>query len=410
MAGIAKQLTSSLAAALIAAGCALADDADTLRTTVEQANTLLSQGKADDALAMYSKSLEQAGAAAPAELVYDNACALLAAGKLPEAEAGFRTIAARESSPLAASAAYNLGLIEAKRAEDSAQKSPQDAIDALKRAERQFRTALAGTPNDDAAAKNIDLVQRRIAALQKKQEEHKKQDEQKKQQQQQQKDSKQGESRKSDQQNGEQSQQSNQDKQQGDQNLSDDLNKLAQQEDQQSKDSHDLNDKSQQGKSKEDMAKDQQQAAQKQEDLRKKTDEAKKKTESQSSKAQSQQEKDSMNKAKENLDKAEEAQKQAEEKLKNGDSKSAEQLQKDAADKLRQAAQQARKGEDAQKQQEQQQQQEAQAQQQEQGEKQGDKPFDATAAQILDQEKKIKEALARMQRQRSKPAPVAKDW
>ena len=47
------------------------------------------------------------------------------------------------------------------------------------------------------------------------------------------------------------------------------------------------------------------------------------------------------------------------------------------------------------------------------GQKEGEasgKPFDATAAQILDQERKIKEILARLQRQRARPAPVGKDW
>ena len=104
MRGIGRQLSFVPPTAALSGRCALVvlaiaaasgmARAGDLQASVEQANSLLKQGKADEALALYGATLEREGANAPAELVYDNACALLAANKLPEAEAAFRSILA----------------------------------------------------------------------------------------------------------------------------------------------------------------------------------------------------------------------------------------------------------------------------------------------------------------------------
>jgi hypothetical protein len=377
--------------------------ADDLASRVAQANTLMQQGKPQDALAIYSAAAEKAGPAAPAELIFNRACALLATDQIADAEAGFRAVLARAANdPLRAAAGYNLGLLESKRADAQQGANSAEAIDTLRRAERLFRSASAPAP-DPAAAKNIDLVQRRIAALL----EHQKQEEQQKkepqnQQGQSDKDSKPQNS--DEKKNGGQSQDKNQQQSTAkDQNLSDDLNTLADRQEQQSKQSDALNKQSEQGTPQDQLADQQQKAADQQKDLRDKTEQAKKQAASKSGAAKDQRQKDALNQATDKLDKAQQAQRQAEEKLRQGDAKSAEQLQQEAARQLHEAAQQAKSAEDAQQKQEQAQQQEADRQQQ-------GKPFDATAAQILDQERTNKALRERMTRQRIRPAPVSKDW
>ena len=385
--------------------------ADDLPSQIAVANKLMLDGKPVDALALYSAAADKAGARAPLELAFNRACAQLAVGQVAEAEKALRDVLARApTAELRAAAAFNLGSLESQRADAQHEQAPKDAIDSLRRAERLFRTASSELP-DPAAATNIDLLQRRTATLldRQKKEEEQKQDKSGKGS----KDNKSPDSKPSDKKDGQQgkpddkSQQPNPD----DKNLSDDLNKLADQQDQQTKKSNDLTKQSEQGAPKEQQDQQQKQAADQQKNLRDKTEQAKKQAESKSTAAPDQQQKDAMSQAKDKLDKAEKAQQQAEEKLKQGDTKSAEQLQKDAAQQLRDAAQQAKSAEDAKKQQDQlKEQQEQAAQQQQEGDKDQSKPFDATAAQILDQERREKAMRDRVARQRIRPAPVSKDW
>ena len=116
-----------------------------------------------------------------AQLDFNRSCALLKLEKPAEAEKVLRDLDARRGldRTLRAEVRYNLGLLEAQHAETLAKSDPPKAIDALRSAERRFRNALADSPGDADAARNIDIVQRRRAELMKQQE----QKEQKEQQQ-----------------------------------------------------------------------------------------------------------------------------------------------------------------------------------------------------------------------------------
>lgn len=411
MAGIGRQLAGAMVVAGAMLGTPMAVRADDLHDRVARANALMADGKADDAAAIYTRDLAALGEGAPARLWYDAGCALLAGKDFDQAEAPLKVALSRaEDEHLRAASAFNLGVLEARRAEAGTKDGSESSLRSLRRAERYFRTAAASDPTDAGAPKNVDLVQRRIAAIeeQRRQEQQQKQDE-RKQQGKENKDAKPNDSRPGDHKNPEQSGKSEEPKQQGD-SLSDQLNDLAGKQEKAGEDSKNMSDRSDKGESKDALAKEQAKAAQNQKDLRDQTQTAKQEAESQAKAAQDPNQREAMDKAKESLDKAGEAQKKAEEKLKEGDTKSAEQLQKDAAKSLQDAAQQAKAAQEAKQKQEQAQ----QAQQQEQaGQKDSAKeaqPFDATAAQILDQERKIKQQVQRIQRQRSRPAPVAKDW
>ncbi len=397
-------------AMMLSATLARADD---LPSQIAAANKLMQDGKPAEALAIYSAAADTAGANPPAELLFNLACAQLSAGQIAEAEKDLRTVlTSAPTSELRSAAAYNLGLLESQRADAQQEQAPKDAIDTLRRAERLFRTATSESA-DPAAAKNIDLLQRRIAALldrQKKEDEKKDDKSGKDSKDQKSKDSKPNEKKDGQQGKPDDKNQQSNPSQPDDKNLSEDLNKLADQQEHQGKKSNDLSKQSEQGAPKEQQQEQQKQAADQQKDIRDKTEQAKKQAESKSSKAQDQPQKDAMSRAKDKLDKAEKAQQQAEEKLKQGDTKAAEQLQKEAAQQLRDAAQQAKSAEEAKKQQELKEQQEQAAQDQQQGDKDQSKPFDATAAQILDQERKEKAMRDRIARQRARPVPVSKDW
>jgi Ca-activated chloride channel homolog len=401
--------------ALAALACVLAAPlvrADDLADQISAANKLMQSGKPQEALSAYSAAAEKAGEAAPSELLFNRACAQLAADQLPDAETGFRSVLTKSGSEtLRASANYNLGLIESRHADSKQDTALPEAIDHLRRAERFFRAANASATDPDAA-RNIDLVQRRIAALldkQKQQDQQKKDEDKQDKSKQDSKDNKSKDQRQSDQKSGDQSKSDEKNQQQNsdDQNLSDDLNKLADQQEQQSKQSNSMTKQSEQGAPKEQMADQQKKAADQQSDLHKKTEEAKKQAEAKSGAAQDKGQKDALDQTKDKLDKATQAQQQAEEKLKQGDTKGAEEKQKEAAQQLRDAAQQAKSAEEAKQKQDAAQE---QAAKQQQGEDPQGKPFDATAAQILDQERRDKQMRDRMMRQRVRPAPVPKDW
>ncbi len=184
MSGIAKptrSIRSSAAACVAAFLCIVAPAfAEDLATQTEAANKLLQDGKPREALDAYSAAIS-ATPAPPPELLFNRACALLADSKLPDAETDFRAVLARNSSDsLRAAAFYNLGLIESRQADVAQEKAVPEAIEHLRRSERCFRSSTAITP-DPAAARNIDLIQRRLAALleQQKQEQQKQEEKEK---------------------------------------------------------------------------------------------------------------------------------------------------------------------------------------------------------------------------------------
>jgi Ca-activated chloride channel family protein len=146
-------------------------------------------------------------------LVFNRGCAQLAAGDSTAAEKTFLDVDASAADPsLRAAARYNLGQIACKQAEPMVEKDKAAAIETYRRAERHFRNALADQPGNADAARNIEVVQRKIAKLL---------DEQKKQEQQQ-KDPK--------------DQQNKQDQKDQDKNNPDQQNKDQQKQDQDKKD------------------------------------------------------------------------------------------------------------------------------------------------------------------------------
>jgi hypothetical protein len=411
MRGIDKHLASAWVAVVALFGAAAVARADELHERVSQANALMAEGKVDEATAIYQQDLAALGEKAPVQLWYDAGCAMLAGKQFEQAEVPLRVALSRAGDDrLRSAAAFNLGVLEARRAEGKAKDGLDAVVDSLRKAERYFRTAATADPSDASATKNVDLVQRRIAAVQEqqKQERQQKQDNEKKDKSKDNKDGKSGDSKSGDGKNSEQ--QPDKNDQQKDDSLSDQLNDLAKKQEEAGKDSKNLSDKADKGEPKEKLAEDQAKAAQKQQDLSKHTEKARKEAESKSQSAQDQAQKEAIDKAKENLDKDQEAQKKAEDKLKEGDTKSAEQLQKEAAQKLQDAAQQAKASQEAKEKAEQTQQAQQQEQQGQQEPGKDMQPFDATAAQILDQERKNKQQAQRIQRQRVRPVQVKKDW
>lgn len=436
------------AAALLIACCASMSLADTPTELFRRGNDLMRQGKATEAVKAYTEA--QSGGASSAVdttipqhfadvLLYNLGSAQLAAGNLAEADRSLRAVIERSpDASLRAKAGFNLGSLEATRAEPLAEDKPQEAVDTYRKAERFFRAALTDDPSDTATRENIDAVQRRIAALLEK---IKQQEEEKKKQQQQQEQQGQSEQQpppekggqgkdtqnnKSQQNQGENKEggQKQQDQQQQQQSASDALNRLSQEQKEQSRKSEE---QAKQQPSDE-KSKQQAESAQKQEDLRKQTEQAAEQLRQQAEKTQDPKQKEQLQEAAKKAQDATEQQKQAERDLKQGESEKAAEQQKQAADKLSEAQANAERADEMRTEQEQQQQdkadakkddqqkgqqqQQAQAAQEAQQGKDGQqRPFDATAAQILDKEKENKRLLERYYRQlRGKPAPVKKDW
>ena len=88
----------------------------------------------------------------------------------------------RLSPDLQGQTQYLLGLIEHAQAAALAESKPDEAIAGLKKAERRFRNAAALAPDLAGAAKNVDLTQRLIAAIEQAQREREQQKQQQGQQ------------------------------------------------------------------------------------------------------------------------------------------------------------------------------------------------------------------------------------
>lgn len=423
------QCATIASAVVCCAFTALADP--TKVETPQTAAELLVTGKHAEAIAAYDALIQSAGQSPPIELRLGRAAAL-AALQPGEGEAELRELLASASRPeVQAAAAFHLGLLEARRGEPapakpsdgpaggSAAPTPSEAnaetaIKTLKRAERFFRMSGALHAGDGGAAVNVDLVQRRIAAIQ---EQERERQEREKQQQQNKQQSQQGDkSQQSDQPNPSETGDPKPDQQQGDDqqgknkdgSLSDELKNLA---DQQQRAADET--------AKQQPSPDQQAAAQKaaenaqrQRDLREKTREVSEKAKSQADASKRDQKREELDKAKQKLDEAQKAQSQAEQQLKDGNKEEAAKSQQQAADALRQAQQHAAADEAAKQQEKDQQQAEQEAKEQPQQQaQQPQRPYDATAAQILDRERWLREQLRRVQAQiRSRTAPVEKDW
>lgn len=413
---MAVVLTGGLLSSVLVAP-ALADSAS---ERVQQANEMMAAGKPGDALPLYDAAITALPTGTPpsARLVFNRGCAHSAIGNLDAAEADLgAALEQAQNDSLRSAAAYNLGLIHASRAEQAAKDKPEAAIAELRKAERLFRTGFALSPADAGAARNVEVTQRRLAELEdrlRKQKEQEKKD----QQSQSGKDGKKGEQQKK---AGDQKGQPN-DQQQNQQQSgspSERLDQLAKEQDQQSKKSQE-----QAGKQAEQSPADRQETNQRQakdqESLRDETKNASSQLRDMAEQQQDEKTRDELKAAADKLDKTQADQKKAEEDLTAGKPEDASKSQDGAAKKLREATANAKAAEQALAQQKQDEQQKGKEQEAKEAkpdpasDKQNGEPqraFNATAAQILDREKQIRDQIDKYLRaMRTRTAPVEKDW
>ena len=210
MSGISRAWT--MAAILAAGAIVLPVAAQVEQSEMDAAAARFAEKKYPEAVTLYDRLLSQLG---PDEqhlrpvLTFNRGCDQLAAEDQPGAEKSFLEVdSSATDRRLRSAARYNLGRMACTQAEALTEKDRKAAIEIYRRAERFFRNAIGDEPDSADAARNIDLVQRRIAKLL---EEQQQQDQQ--QQNQQQTDQQQQDQQKQDQQN----QQPNQDQQNPDQ-------------------------------------------------------------------------------------------------------------------------------------------------------------------------------------------------
>lgn len=351
-----------------------------------------------------------------ADARYNAGRELFLAGKYKEAAEQFRDADVASRDPeLSARARFNLGQTLLKqppsdRASES-KETPEQVKSRLEGAARAFRSALEAKPNDAEAARNVEIARRMLQDFEEQQE---------KQKQQQQKDqqSKNGDSKdqkkdgkpedKQDQKDGgqkdkdqkdQQGQQSGKAGEQNQQNA-DKLNDLAEQQERAADQSKKASEQKDAGEKK----KEQDQAKRDQQSVNEKTEQQEKASE-QTSGAQ----------AKEKTDAAQKEQQAASEALEKGDEKKAEEHQRKAAELLKEAAKSEQDKADQAKQEEAKQDQAKQAEAKNQDKnakpKEEQPKYDQTASQLLDKERKERDARQQMLRAlRGRPVPVEKDW
>lgn len=139
--------------------------------TVARALELFEQGRHADALRELDSARERVRAdntALAAKIDYNRACVLSAMKEEGRAQEILRGLdrSAGADRRVRGPARYNLGRLEAARAEGLSTTDPEAAIASLRAAERHFRNALADLPGDADTIRNIEVVQRRRAELQ----------------------------------------------------------------------------------------------------------------------------------------------------------------------------------------------------------------------------------------------------
>lgn len=212
-------------------------------------------GKFDEALKAFQQAADAAGDAAPPELLHDLAATQYQLGDLDAARELWVRAAKQGDPAFEARTHYNLGNANYRSALEAAQsqdpKAGQQAVEALRRAQEQYRDALRLDPKLSDARANLELaarLQQQIERMQQKQpssqpSDSNKQKNDQQQQQQQQGDQQQQQNNKDQQQNQQQDQQQPQDEsgqsdQQQQQKKSDEQNEQDEQqgEGQQNKD------------------------------------------------------------------------------------------------------------------------------------------------------------------------------
>lgn len=331
-----------------------------------------------------------------ASSLYNAGRELFLSGKYAEAGEAFRDADRDARDPeLSARARFNLGQSLLKLAAAEAKADPSKAIPKLDEAARAFRGALAVNPNDTDAARNVELARRLMKDAQKRQSEQqpqsgendpKNQDKNTQDKNNQDQSSKNGnpQSKQGPQSQDKQSGQNNPDAQKHQDNA-DALKDLAERQSKAADASRDAQDQNEQA------AKDAktQQAQKDQRDVNKDTDQKRRSMDDG---------KDASQQAKEQLDQARKEQEAAQQALEKGDPKSAEKHQRQAAEMLKQASQAEQAAAD-------------QARQNAQDAKDQEPKRDETASQLLDKERKQREARQKILRAlKGRPQPVERDW
>ncbi len=424
---------------ILAAMAACPAGAEGVSDGVGAGNRLMAEGKAQEALAEYDAARAGiAGRPEPVELTFNTACAHLALGHLDEADKLLGTLDSPATrGDLRGGVAFNRGQVEFERARLLAQKTPAEAIDALRRSERFFRSALESLPGDADAQRNVEVAQRTREALEQqvkkqKEQDKKKQGQEKGQPDQQDPNNQQGQKDTSDKQGSPPAKskdpkqepspdakpqpQDQQEKAQpgdektGESSLADTINELTRKQQEESKKSSNLADRmskpERDSAAREEDRQRQSEGAKEQESLRQKTEDAQKKSAELAANEQAAERKNALAQAGGELTKAQEQQRQAEQDLKNGKPEEAARRQREAADHLAQARRLAAGEQPSDEQKAPEQTTSNEAAQEE------PRSFDRDAAQILDKERKEREQLQRWLKsmQRGRPAPVEKDW
>lgn len=160
-----KAITSILLfAALGSVAAPPALGAPSARRAIIEGNALVAKGDWAAARDRYASAIE-ADAASP-EAWFNRACAEQSAGAEEEAQKSFREAERLARDPaLAGAAAYNLGALAYARAQSKLEQDPNAALAELRDSASMFRRALERNPADMDAARNIEVVNRAIRAL-----------------------------------------------------------------------------------------------------------------------------------------------------------------------------------------------------------------------------------------------------
>ena len=228
-----------------------------------RAERLLSDGDTQGALAIYA-------AKDPSRLTetdrYNRGVAFSQNGQFEEAADSLRQAASAGDTTIAARARYNLGnaqyALAVKTLEEDGSKA-EEAINHLRSAIADYRSALRVSSNDDDARFNIELAAKLIQKIKQDQQQQDQQQQDQQQQDQQQQDQQQQDQQQQDQQQQDQQQQ---DQQQQDQQQQDQQQQDQQQQDQQQQDQQQQDQQQQDQQQQDQQQQDQQQQDQQQQD------------------------------------------------------------------------------------------------------------------------------------------------
>lgn len=171
MSRAARAVTALVAPTLVVVACAAAALAATgdARRALDEGGALFSAGRFEEAAARFEEAAALAAGEAldPAVARYDQATALLSAGKPGESAAAFAVALGSPDPALRAMAFYNRGNALAAAAESAEQSDDlKAALGLLDQALAAYEGAMRIDPRDEDAKVNHGLVSRRKARLQ----------------------------------------------------------------------------------------------------------------------------------------------------------------------------------------------------------------------------------------------------